>query len=340
MTEKKETTEEKKRVSLNDISRELKLSKSTVSRALSGKGRISESTRNRINSFVKEIEYRPNLIARSLAQSKTYNLGVIFPADSDLADMPFFQVFLLGVCEVAAAHDYDVVVTVVVEKNISALKRLVRNRKVDGIILTRLLVHDLAAAYLKKTGIPFVVVGTSDEEDLIQVDTDHTAACCKLTSILLAMGNRKIALIIGSEEHAVNVSRLQGYFKAFENRGESIDKNLVFQNIGSHTAVEKGVEDAIRESAECILCGDDIICGQVLSKIQTMGLTIPDDVRVASFYNSAFLRCYNPPITALEINVKELGVVTGQSLMDLISKKEISRRKILNYEIVLKKSTQ
>ncbi len=340
MTEEKEKTEEKKRVSLDDISRELKLSKSTVSRALSGKGRISEETRTRINRFVKEIDYRPNLIARSLAQSKTYNLGVIFPADSDLAEMPFFQTFLLGVCEVAAAHDYDVVVTVIVEKNISALKRLVRNRKVDGIILTRLLVHDLAAAYLKKTGVPFVVVGTSDDEDLIQIDTDHTAACFKLTSVLLAMGNKKIALIIGSEEHAVNGSRFQGYSKAFENRGESIDKSLIFQNVDSHAAVEKGVEDAIRGSAECILCGDDTICGQVLSKIQMMGLTIPDDVRVASFYNSAFLRCYNPPITALEINVKELGVVTGQSLMDLISKKEVSRRRTLNYEIVLKKSTQ
>jgi DNA-binding LacI/PurR family transcriptional regulator len=336
----KENIPTKKKISLDDIARELGLSKSTVSRALSGKGRIGAETSARVHQYVKDMDYAPNLIARSLAQSKTYNLGVILPADSDLAEKPFFQVFLLGACEAAAANDYDIVVTVVVEKDISALKRLVHNRKVDGIILTRLLVHDLAATYLKKTGVPFLVVGSSTDEALVQIDTDHETACEKLTSLLISMGNRKTALIIGSDEHAVNVSRFRGYIKAAEASGEGSDRRIIFQNIGTKTAMDKSVEAAIREGADCILCGDDIICSQVLSKLNNMGLSIPDGIRVASFYDSAHLKYNNPPITALEIDVKELGVVAGQSLIDMISGKEIKRRTILNYQIALKKSTQ
>ncbi len=335
---KKEKIE--KTISLEDISREMGLSKSTVSRALSGKGRIGDKTRERVRKYVKEIGYRPNLIARSFAQSKTYNLGVVLPADSDLAEKPFFQVFLLGVCEVAAANDYDVVVTVVVEKDISALKRLVYNKKVDGVILTRLLIHDQAASFLKKTSMPFVVVGTSDDDALVQVDTNHEDACAKLTSLLLTMRNRAPALIIGSDEHAVNRSRLRGYTKAIESAGGLAEKSRVYQNTGSKAAIEKNVQEAIRSRSDCILCGDDIICGYALSKINGMGLSVPDDIRVASFYDNAYLKYHNPPITALEIDVKELGVVAGQSLIDMISGKKITQRTILNYQIALRKSTQ
>jgi len=228
----------------------------------------------------------------------------------------------------------------VVEKDISALKNLVRNKKVDGIILTRLLVHDLAAAYLKRAGIPFLVVGSSADESLVQVDTDHEGACENLTSLLHSMGNRRIALIIGSDEHAVNVNRYRGFAKVLENRPDGICREIVFQNIGSKTAIDKSVEAIIREGADCILCGDDIICSQVLSKLNTMNKRIPEDMRVASFYDSAHLKYNNPPITALEIDVKELGVVAGQSLIDKISGKSITRRTILNYQIALKKSTQ
>lgn len=326
--------------SLDDIARELGLSKSTVSRALSGKGRIGAQTKARVRQYVKKAEYKPNLIARSLAQSKTYNLGVVLPADSDLAEKPFFQEFLLGVCEAASANDYDVVVTVVVEKDISALKNLVRNKKVDGIILTRLLVHDYAAAYLKRSGIPFLVVGSSSDESLVQVDTDHESACENLTSLLLSMGNRRMAVVIGSDEHAVNISRYRGYAKVMENRPEGICREIVFQNVGSKTAIDKSVEGIMKEGADCILCGDDIICSQVLSKLNAMNIRIPEDIRVASFYDSAHLKYNNPPITALEIDVKELGVIAGQSLIDKISGKPFTRRTILNYQIALKKSTQ
>ena len=73
-------TEEEKRIyTIDDIARELGVSKTTVSRAISGKGRIGQATRERVLAFIKEHDYRPNVVARGLAQRKTYNIALLMP---------------------------------------------------------------------------------------------------------------------------------------------------------------------------------------------------------------------------------------------------------------------
>ena len=81
-------------MTIDDIARELNISKTTVSRALSGKGRISDSTRNRVMSYANDVNYKPSAIAQSLATSRTMNIGFAMPSDYDIVDMPFFQTCL------------------------------------------------------------------------------------------------------------------------------------------------------------------------------------------------------------------------------------------------------
>lgn len=82
---------ENKKMTIDDIARELQVSKTTVSRAISGKGRISKSTRERVIRYIQEMNYKPNAIAKGLAQQKTYNIGFVMPNDYSLVDLPFFQ---------------------------------------------------------------------------------------------------------------------------------------------------------------------------------------------------------------------------------------------------------
>ena len=83
--------EKDKIYTIDDIARELGVSKTTVSRAISGKGRISKETRERVFAFIEEHDYRPNVVARALAQSRTYNLGLVLPADYSVMGFPFFK---------------------------------------------------------------------------------------------------------------------------------------------------------------------------------------------------------------------------------------------------------
>lgn len=328
-----------KKVYLDDIAKELGVSKSTVSRAISGKGRIGEETRQRILELIKEYNYRPNVIAKSLAQSKTFNIGVLLPADKGLSEVPFFQGCLMGICEIASAYDYDVVVSTSTSSDISQLKRLIENRKVDGMILTRSVINDLAIEYLKREHIPFVLIGSCEDDEVIQIDTDHTSACCEMTSYLLSSGCKKLALLVGNESHVVNNARRDGYLLAFEKNNQSADETIIYHDMTSTGVIERAVADLLNKGCDSVVCGDDYICSKVLSSLEEKGIQIPIDIKVASFYNSAFLKSHNPAITAINIDVHELGMTAGRTIIDLIDAKEVSPKVLLGYELGIKKSS-
>ena len=102
---------EKKVYTIDDIARELGVSKTTVSRAISGKGRIGQTTREKVLSFIEEHDYRPNVMAKGLAQRKTFNLALLLPKDYAITEFPFFKDCMQGICEMASSHDYDVIIS-------------------------------------------------------------------------------------------------------------------------------------------------------------------------------------------------------------------------------------
>lgn len=329
-----------KKLTIDDIARELSVSKTTVSRAISGKGRIGSDTRERVLAYIRENNYRPNVIAKGLAQQKTYNIGFVMPGDYNLVDLPFFQKCLMGISEIASSLDYDVLVSMVSERDISQLERMVDNHKVDGIILSRTLVKDEPADYLRKKDIPFVTIGTAIDKDIIQIDNDHRSACRELTSILLMRGIRKMALIGGNKTHVVTRKRLQGYMDAYLEQSLSVDNSLVYMDVENSVMVDKVVEELIGRHVECVICMDDSICTHVLNKLRKEKIRVPADIKVASFYNSSLLESNIPSITSLSFDVQELGMVTCKTLIDYIDGKEVQRRTLLGYEVSMKESTQ
>ncbi len=329
-----------KKMTIGDIAKELGLSKTTVSRAISGKGRVSEDTRRRVLAYIELHDYRPNVIARGLASSKTYNIAVVLPADSNVVETPFFQGCLMGICEVAASRDYDVVVTTIVANDISLLERIISNRKVDGVILTRLYLRDLSVEYLKKQQIPFLVIGTSGDDDVIQVDNAHAMGCQEMTSLLLSKGIKSIALLVGNQEYVVNQNRRQGFINGCEKQGLPSESAKIYENVNTKALIETIVEELIKEKTECIVCADDLLCSRVISVLDERGYTVPDDIKIASFYNSTLLESHHPSISTIKIDVKELGRMAGRKLIDMLQGVEVESKTLSSHEIVLKKSTQ
>lgn len=114
-------TEEKKVYTIEDIAQELGVSKTTVSRAISGKGRIGQATRERVLAFIKEHDYRPNVVARGLAQKKTYNLALLMPKDYVATEFLFFKDCMNGICEVASQYDYDIIISIIDGEDVSQI---------------------------------------------------------------------------------------------------------------------------------------------------------------------------------------------------------------------------
>ncbi len=326
-----------KKVSLGDVAKELNVSKSTVSRVLSGKGRIGEETKQRVLECIERLNYRPNAIAKSLAQSKTFNIGVVFPADKELSQIPFFQSCLIGVCEVTSALDYDVVVATATANDISQLVRLIHNNKVDGVVLTRSIVDDPAVAFLKSENMPFVLIGSSTDSAVVQIDTDHEAACAELTEHLLRNGCKKPALLIGSRKHIVNKSRYQGFKSAMHKKYTDAYSEIVFDDMSSGDVIERAVIDLLGLDCDTIICGDDYICSRVIKVIDERGLISKSGIKIASFYNNQYLKNHIPPISAIDVDASELGIAAGNSIVNLIKGELVPRKMLLGYTLSTRK---
>ena len=220
-----------KKITIDDIASELGISKTTVSRAISGKGRVGEETRNRVLEYIEKHNYRPNMMARALAEQKTYNIGVVWPDDYNAVDLPFFQRCIIGISEVTSSHGYDILVTLVNGNDTSSLRRIISNHKVDGIILTRTVVDDVHVRFLKESRIPFVTIGGSLEGDVVSVDNDNFSACRELTSILIAKGLRRLSLIGGSTDHIITRTRYDGFMAALKDAGIVADNSLIYLDV-------------------------------------------------------------------------------------------------------------
>lgn len=335
-----ESQEENKTLTIADIADALGVSKTTVSRAISGKGRIGSETRERVLKYIDAHNYTPNVIAKSLAQNKTYNLAVVMPGDYELIDLPFFQNCIMGIQEIASSFDYDMLLTVCNNADVTKLERIVRNRKVDGVILLRSFMDYVQVEYLQEKNVPFVITGSSNYKGVVQVDNDHRAACRELTSILLMKRMKKIALIGGNEEHVVTQSRLMGFKDAFADSGTAVDESLIYMNLDNPVLLDGKLDDIIKREVDCIVCMDDAICMEVLYKLRREGISVPDQIRVASFYNSSMLETHDPSITSLDFDAKELGMLVCRTLLDMIEGQKVQKKTLLGYEVRLRESTK
>ena len=321
-------------ITIDDIARELGISKTTVSRSISGKGRIGEKTRRRVLDYIAENNYKPNPLAKGLAQSKTYNIGWVVPGDSDLTSLSFYQRCMLGVLAAATEADYDVLITTVFDKDINGLLRVLENHKVDGVILGRTLLKDPSIKALKASDTPFVVIGSTEEKGVVQIDNDHITACRELASILKLKGIRRAVFIAGSEDKVVTQTRRRGF-----EEGMVGVKTGIYMNCEKNEEVERAVEDALRGKTECIICEDDRICYQVLDKLKRDNIRVPQQVRIASFYNSRLIEDNQPAITSLQYDPKALGIQACRTLLEQINGGTPEQEQMMGYEVLLKAST-
>ena len=320
-------------LTIGDIAQALGVSKTTVSRAISGKGRIGEETRGKVLDYIEAHNYRPNVVAKGLAQNKTYNLGLVLPGDYHLVDLPFFQKCMLGISKAASEKDYDVLITMVANDQIDQLKRAVTNHKIDGAILTRTLIDDRPMQYLQENEVPFVAIGSTEDSAAVQIDNDHRTACRTLTGKLLERGIRRIALIGDDENYMVTKNRLLGFQDAFENRpNKSVERRIIL-NVIHADMVDGIVEELLSEDTDCIVTMDDFLCSRVLNALQRRGVDVPGQMQVASFYDSEFLAEHMPQVSSIWFDVEELGRKACELLLRMLAGESVEQRMLLGYQL-------
>ncbi len=331
---------EKKFYTIDDVARELGVSKSTVSRAISGKGRIGSETRERVLRFIEEHDYRPNAVAKGLAQKKTYNLGLILPLDYAATEFSFFKDCMNGICQEASRWNYDIIISIVEGEDLSQVSRLVCNRKVDGVILSRATEHSSIQEYLKKNEMPYLVVGPGRDPDTIYVDNPNEEASQELTEIMLMKGMRKLALMGGKDNISVTESRFQGFIQAHEKMGVPVESSLIFRNIDNHLRAMEAVEASLAAQADGILCMDDFISNLAIDCLREKGIRLPEECRLASFYDSRQMEYNDPPVTSVRFDTVMLGKNACRKLLGLLGEEMEEELYQPNYQVILRETTK
>ena len=344
---KQKNSEKSSKLILEDIARDLGLSISTVSRAISGKGRISEATRKKVLGYISMNNLRPNVIDRAMPRSHSYNIAVVFEDDTDISEKAFFMATYLGILEMASIRDYNAIAVTVKNQNFSEIRKLINQGKADGVIVTSVRTEDSIVDWLKESGAPFVVMGSPDGTSTFQVDFDHRSACRELALYLLGREGSgiKTALMVENLEHTANRLKYEGCQSAFaevyKSKNALAERFLLFDGVDTRIKVEKFFEESLKQGVNCFLCGDELVCSRLLSLIDQSSYTIPKDLRVASLHDSSALQFHNPPVTAIQTDDRMLGQQACKILLDLIERNtsEITIRTILPHSLVIRQST-
>lgn len=328
-----------KPLTIGDIADALGVSKTTVSRAISGKGRIGGETKARVLRYITEHHYTPSAIAKALAKSTTYNVSVVLPGECSMVELHYYQSCINGVVSLASSMEYDVIITPVFEDDISQLKRAVANHKVDGVIVSRTVNVEETIKYLQEVQMPFVAIGVA-EESIVQIDSNHFAGARELTGMLIENGCRNIGLIGGNSSYMLNQKRLSGFRAAFEAAGMEVREDLVYLDVEGIDKTEEITALLLAKKVDCIVCMDDSLCIYAINKIKAENAKVPENIKIASFYNSDLLNMVTPGITALNFDVMEIGREAFKILYDMLNGRKIKSKTLLGYDVIIKDSTK
>lgn len=325
-------------ITLDDIAEDLGISKTTVSRAMSGKGRISEKTRQKVRDYAKAQGYRPNVQARGLAQQRTYNIAVVSPQDSCVSELAFFHRCLVGITGGAEKKGYNVIITVEHGNRTDELEQIVENSKADGVILARTYYDDRRIEYLKNSGVPYVVIGTSQDEDSVQVDNDNAGGSYEMTRILLEHGVKFPALIGGDSELLVTTQRYTGFKKALDSAG--IENPFYFPNSLDEKVVQSDIDISLRRGVDAFVCMDEEISLLTLTVLGRKGIAVPEKISVASLYDSAILTDGGRSVSAVAYDEVHLGRTAANTLIKIINKEEVTDIAANRFTINLRGTTK
>ncbi|WP_031314288.1 LacI family DNA-binding transcriptional regulator [Caldanaerobacter subterraneus] len=321
-------------VTIKDVAKRANVAPSTVSRVIADSPRISKETKERVWKAMEELGYYPNAIARSLASKVTNTLGLIMPRSTEEAfSNPFFPEVMRGISVVAHREKYDLLLSTSgnKEEEKEAVIRMVKGKRVDGIILLSSRTTDELIPWLRDEKFPFVVIGKPlDARGVYWVDNDNIGASKLATTYLIKHGHREIAFISGSLEYVVSLDRLDGYKLALEENGLTFKRELVeqeeFSEDGGYRAMMKILE---RAKPTGVVVTDDVMAFGVIRAAIDKGFRVPEDISIVGFNNIPLSAFANPPLTTIDISTFELGIKSAELLIARLKQKEIESDHII-----------
>jgi LacI family transcriptional regulator len=320
-------------IRLKDIARELNVSVITVSKALRGKPDISEATRERILKRMKELDYQPNMTARSLTTGRSFILGLIVP---DLLN-PFFTELANSLSGALRKRSYGLILASSEDSpEIEQSEiRMMLARGVDALLIASCQPKLEGFYSVHHQDTPFLLVDRPFPYLRANfVGTDDCAGGKLATEHLIQLGRKRLAYI-GSPDLSPDAERFRGFRTALRDHGIEMHEKFIVSapaaeepgNNAGYAMMQTLLKRKTRPNG--VFCHNDLVAIGAMKATLDAGLSIPGDIAFVGFDNVSYCKYLQIPLTSVDQSTAQLGEVAAELALDLVAKRVDKPKTIL-----------
>ncbi|MDO9546105.1 MAG: LacI family DNA-binding transcriptional regulator [Pelolinea sp.] len=329
-------------VTIKEVAQQAGVSISTVSHVVNGTRFVSDDLKARVLSSMKDLDYQPNRIARSLRRKQTNSLGLII---SDITN-PFFAEIAWSIENISFLEKYSLFLCNTnskYEKEVFYINQL-SEWQVDGIILISPKIDTSYLKILEERNIPVVLVDNESPEgnyDVVKIDNylggkmaaDH----------LIALGHKRIACISGPFMHNITYERVEGYKDSLREHGLIVDEKMILTgnfDVASGLQCANNFFEMDERPTAIFACNDQMAVG-VIQSAAAHNLKVPDDISLVGFDDINLSRYTVPPLTTISQPLHEIGEQALNCMIEKIKDPNKSPKTItLNLRLAERQSTK
>src|ERR1700687_404569 len=308
--------------SIYDVAREARVEVFTVSAVIKETGRVSATLSRRVEAAVRKLNYRPNLLARSLAKQQTHTLGMVV---TDIAN-PFFPAIVRAAEDAAQKAGYSVLLCNSDDKQDkeALYLELLLSKRVDGIILNKTpsALSIAQRRMLAETKAPVVLLMRTCpglKTDVVQ--TDDRQGAIDAISHLARIGHKKIAFVSGPLNVSNARARRQGYCAALEEWGLEYVQQLTFEGDYRIESGYRAGHALLPHRPDAVLVTNYLMTIGFMSAADEIGLRCPEDFALVSFDDYSLRGCFRPRLTTIELPKYELGDAAVRLMLERLEGK-------------------
>ena len=311
-------------VNLKELAAELKLSPSTVSRALNDSYEISDATKQKVISLAKKLDYQPNPFARSLRENKSKTIAVVIPERIN----SYFANVVDGIEEITQAHGYHLLVYCT-QEDVEREKKIVNllmNGRADAIVISvsSQLSNNSHLNLLHERGFPLVFFDRICAKiPTTKYITNNYESAFEGTKHLIQQGCEKIAFFMLSKELSISEERYRGYRDALDKAGINLDPSLNLTFSQNEEENIKSIKELLisENRPDGILSSISKLALATYQAVKQTNLSIPRDLKIISFFaDSTIASLLNPSLTTITTPTFKIGEECGKLLIQKLTK--------------------
>ncbi|GIF13086.1 LacI family DNA-binding transcriptional regulator [Actinoplanes teichomyceticus] len=305
-------------ITIADVAARAKVSKTTVSRVLNGKGELDESTAARVRAVIDELGYVPSARAVNLARGRTRVIGMLVPS----LTWPWMGEVLQGAVDVLEAEEYGLLLFTCNrgDESMRQFAAQVAAKSFDGLLAIEPEGTLDYLATLHRRGLPMVLIDDRDQLSGGQIPTVGTTnhdGAADAARHLLEIGRHKPLVITGPARFGCTEQRTDGFASVFAAAGRPIPAGHVMPGDFTVAAGAEGVRQAIAAGLDfdAVFCHNDLCAFGAAQAIQDTGRRVPEDVAVVGFDDIPMAAHHTPPLSTVHQPMREMGEAAARTLL-------------------------